>query len=112
MKTLYFDCFAGASGDMILGATVAAGVDPDFLRQQLSLLRVSGFSIDFETVNRSGLSATHARVETAHEHKHRSLADIKQIINGTELSERVKERAVQIFTRLAEAEAHVHNEPI
>ena len=112
MKTLYFDCFAGASGDMILGATVAAGVDPEFLRQQLSLLRVSGFSINFETVNRSGLSATYARVETAHEHRHRSLADIKEIIHGSVLSDAVKHRAVQIFTRLAEAEARVHNEPV
>ena len=112
MKILYFDCFAGASGDMILGAMIAAGVDPNFLREQLSLLRVSGFSIDFETVNRSGLSATYARVETAHEHSHRSLTDIKEIIHGSALSSGVKQRAVQIFTRLAEAEARVHNEPI
>jgi hypothetical protein len=112
MKTLYFDCFAGASGDMILGATVAAGVDPNFLREQLSLLPVKGFSIDFETVNRSGLSATYARVETAPEHKHRHLSDIKQIIEGSGLSGAVKQRAVQIFTRLAEAEARVHNEPV
>ena len=112
MKTLYFDCFAGASGDMILGAMVAAGVDPEFLRQQLSLLPVAGFSINFETVNRSGLSATYARVETAHEHSHRHLSDIKQIIDGSELSSSVKQRAIQIFTRLAEAEARVHNEPI
>jgi len=112
MRTLYFDCFAGASGDMILGAMVAAGVDPNFLREQLSLLPVSGFSLDFETVNRSGLSATYARVETAHEHKHRHLSDIKQIIEGSDLSDAVKQRAVQIFTRLAEAEARVHNEPV
>jgi uncharacterized protein (TIGR00299 family) protein len=112
MKTLYFDCFAGASGDMILGAMVAAGVDPEFLRRQLSLLPVTGFSVSFETVDRSGLSATYARVETAHEHSHRSLADIKEIIHGSDLSDAVKQRAVQIFTRLAEAEARVHNEPI
>ena len=112
MKTLYFDCFAGASGDMILGAMVGAGVDPNFLREQLSLLRVTGFSVDFETVDRSGLSATYARVETAHEHSHRSIADIKQIIHGSDLSDAVKQRAVQIFTRLAEAEARVHNEPV
>src|SRR5215203_1760972 len=112
MKTLYFDCFAGASGDMILGAMVAAGVDPNFLREQLSLLPVKGFSVNFETVNRSGLSATYARVEMGHEHKHRHLSDIKQIIEGSGLSDAVKQRAVQIFTRLAEAEARVHNEPI
>src|SRR5215213_2323990 len=112
MKTLYFDCFAGASGDMILGAMVAAGVDPNFLQQQLSLLPVSGFSIDFETVNRSSLSATYARVETAPGQEHRHLADIKQIIERAGLAESVKQRAVQIFTRLAEAEARVHNEPV
>ena len=112
MKTLYFDCFAGASGDMILGAMIGAGVDPDYLREQLSLLPVSGFSIDVQTVNKSGLSATYAKVETAHEHKHRHLADIKQIIEGSRLSDPVKQRAVQIFTRLAEAEARVHNEPV
>ena len=112
MKTLYFDCFAGASGDMILGATVAAGVDPDFLRQQLSLLPISGFSVEFETVSRAGLSAIYARVETTDEHGHRSIADIKEIIHGSDLSSAVKQRAVQIFTRLAEAEARVHNEPI
>ncbi|HEX7332627.1 MAG TPA: nickel pincer cofactor biosynthesis protein LarC [Pyrinomonadaceae bacterium] len=112
MKTLYFDCFAGASGDMILGAMVGAGVEPNYLREQLLLLPVTGFNIDFETVNRSGLSATYAHVETAHEHKHRHLSDIKQIIEGSRLSDPVKQRAVQIFTRLAEAEARVHNEPV
>ncbi len=66
---------------MILGAMVAAGVDPNVSPQQLSALHVRGFSIEFETVNRSGLSATYARVETAHEHKHRHLSDIRQIID-------------------------------
>src|SRR5258705_8689714 len=112
MKTLYFDCFAGASGDMILGALVAAGADPSTLREQLSLLQVDGFSVDVEIVNRSGLSATFARVHTAHEHKHRHLSDIRKIILDSYLSPGVKDRAVQIFTRLAEAEARVHNEPV
>jgi len=97
---------------MILGAMVAAGVDPNYLRTQLSTLPVTGFHVDFETVIRSGLSATYARVETAHEHKHRHLSDIKQIIEGSGLSSAVKQRAVQIFTRLAEAESRVHNEPV
>ena len=112
MRTLYFDCFAGASGDMILGAMVAAGVDPHALSDQLSLLNVDGFNISFETVDRSGLSATYARVETAHEHKHRHLSDIKQIIEGSGVSDSAKTLAVKIFTRLAEAEARVHNEPV
>ena len=112
MKTLYFDCFAGASGDMILGAMVAAGVDANVLSEQLSLLNVPGFSVHFKTVTRAGLSATHAIVETQHEHKHRHLADILKIINNSSLPGSVKQRATQIFTRLAEAESRVHNEPI
>ena len=97
---------------MILGAAVGVGVDPEALREQLSLLNVDGFSIDFETVDKSGLSATFARVHTAHEHKHRHLSDIEKIISHSKLSVSVKERALAVFTRLAEAEAHVHNEPI
>jgi uncharacterized protein (TIGR00299 family) protein len=109
MRTLYFDCFAGASGDMILGALVGVGVDPHALLEHLSLLNVSGYEIDFETVDRSGISATRAHVRTAHEHAHRHLSDILKIINESRLSETVKERAARIFERLAEAEAKIHN---
>jgi uncharacterized protein (TIGR00299 family) protein len=112
MRTLYFDCFAGASGDMILGAMIAAGVDGGVLSEQLSRLNVDGFSLNFETVTRSGLSATYAKVETAHEHKHRHLADIRQIIEGSNVADAAKKLSVEIFTRLAEAEARVHNEPV
>jgi uncharacterized protein (TIGR00299 family) protein len=112
MRTLYFDCYAGASGDMILGAMVAAGVDPGGLIRQLSLLNVKGFELDFATVNRAGISATQARVRTAPEHHHRHLEDILKIINESRLSDNVKSRSGAIFLRLAEAEARVHDEPI
>lgn len=112
MKTLYFDCFAGASGDMILGALVGVGVDQRALVEQLQLLGVGGWQIDFESVDRSGISATYARVRTAHEHAHRHLADILKIIYESGLSDRVKDRTARIFSRLAEAESRVHNEPI
>jgi pyridinium-3,5-bisthiocarboxylic acid mononucleotide nickel chelatase len=112
MKTLYFDCFAGASGDMILGALVDAGVEPQALVDQLQLLGVAGWKIDFEKVDRSGISSTYARVETAHEHDHRHLSDILKIIYQSRLKQSVKDRAALIFSRLAEAEARVHNQPI
>jgi uncharacterized protein (TIGR00299 family) protein len=112
MKTLYFDCFAGASGDMILGALVGAGVDPHALIEQLQLLGVGGWQIDFERVDRSGISSTYATVQTAHEHAHRHLSDILKIIYESRLNDRVKDRAARIFSRLAEAEAHVHNLPV
>jgi len=112
MRTLYFDSFAGASGDMILGAMIDAGVDPQALAEQLSLLNVTGFDVRFEKVKRAGLSATHAVVSIQPEHEHRHLSDILKIIDNSSLSGGVKERASKIFTRLAQAEARVHNEPV
>jgi pyridinium-3,5-bisthiocarboxylic acid mononucleotide nickel chelatase len=112
MRTLYFDSFAGASGDMILGAMVDAGVDQNALAEQLSLLNVAGFELRFEKVKRAGLSATHAVVTIQPEHAHRHLSDILKIVNNASLKAAVKERASKIFTRLAQAEARVHNEPI
>lgn len=109
MRTLYFDCFAGASGDMILGALVDVGVDQETLLNQLAQLNLTNYRIDFETVDRSGISALHARVQTGPEHHHRHLADILEIIDNSGVAISVKERAKQVFTRLAEAEARVHN---
>jgi len=108
MKTLYFDCFAGASGNMILGALIALGVDQCELIEQIKLLDVSDFEIEIKTVDKSGISAVHADVKVLHEHAHRHLHTIEKIINDSRLSENVKSRAVKIFTRLAEAEAKVH----
>ena len=112
MKTLYFDCFAGASGDMILGAMVAAGVEPRVLLGQLSLLNLQRYSIEFQTVDRSGISATYARVQTPAEHAHRHLSDILKIIYDSQLSAGVKDRSAKVFSLLAEVEARVHNEPV
>ncbi len=112
MKILYFDCFAGASGDMILGALVGAGVDTRVFGEQLKLLNVSGFEVSFETVDRSGISATRAHVRTEHEHAHRHLGDILKIIYESQLGDEIKNRAAHIFSRLAEAEAKVHNMPV
>ena len=110
MRTLYFDCFAGISGDMTLGALVGAGADERALTERLALLDVQGYEISFEEVERSGISATRANVRlTKDEHHHRHLADIRGIILRSRLGDLVKERAARIFTRLAEAEARVHN---
>jgi TIGR00299 family protein len=108
MKTLYFDCFAGASGNMILAALVALGVDEKELIEQIRLLDISDFEIEFSVRDKSGISAVHAEVKVPHEHAHRHLHHIEQIINDSRLSENVKKRAVEIFTNLARAEAKIH----
>ena len=108
MKTLYFDCFAGASGNMILGALIALGVDGGKLVEQLKLLDIADFEIDITTKDKSGISATHVDVKVPNESAHRHLHTIKKIIEDSRLPDSVKKRAVRIFTRLAEAEAKVH----
>ena len=108
MKTLYFDCFAGASGNMILGALVALGVGEKELIEQIKLLNISDFEIEFTKKDKSGVSAIHADVKVPPENAHRHLSTIEKIINDSRLSDSVKKRAVEIFRKLAEAEAKVH----
>ena len=108
MRTLYFDCFAGASGNMILGALLALGVDRDELVSKLKLLDIADFDLEIGAVDRSGISATHVEVKVPHEHVHRHLNNIEKIIDDSGLSRSVKDRAKQIFGRLAQAEAKIH----
>jgi uncharacterized protein (TIGR00299 family) protein len=108
MKTLYFDCFAGASGNMILGGLIALGVDPRRLGEQLKLLNLPDFEIELTDVDKSGIAAVHANVMVPHEHAHRHLHQIEKIINDSALEDSVKQRATAIFARLAEAEARIH----
>jgi pyridinium-3,5-bisthiocarboxylic acid mononucleotide nickel chelatase len=108
MRTLYFDCFAGASGNMILGALLALGVDKEELQRQIWLLNIPDFDLVVSQVDRSGISATHVEVKVPPEHVHRHLRDIETIIDDSKLRDSVKERAKRIFGRLAEAEAKIH----
>lgn len=108
MRTLYFDCFAGASGDMILGALVDLGLDAEELKRQLGLLGFKDASIEFEKVDRSGIFSTRAVVHAPEEKSHRHPHHIVGIIQAAGLSDTVKARAVAIFERLAKAEAKVH----
>ncbi len=108
MKTLYFDCFAGASGNMVLGALIAGGVDADSLKAELKKLNLPDFQLNVEKVDRSGISSTHVNVDIPDEKKHRHLPEIERLISESDLSETVKERSIAIFNRLATAEAAVH----
>jgi len=108
MKTLYFDCFAGASGNMILGGLVSLGVAPEQIILELQNLNVSEFDIEFSKVNRAGISAIHAKTIYKEEKVHRHFSDIKKIIEESGLDSSIKERSIEIFRNLTKAEAKVH----
>lgn len=114
MRVAYFDCFSGASGDMILASAIAAGADIERLRRDLAGLGVPGFRIEATQVRKQGFAATQFEVlvDPAVEKPHRHLRHILQIIQGGQLAEAVRRRAEAVFTRLAEAEAKVHGTTI
>lgn len=110
MKAMYLDCFAGISGNMLLGALLDAGLPEDVLRRQLSALHIHGYDLKIERVVKNGISALYVDVQLTHghDHHHRHLTDIFHIIDHSSLGDKVKENSKKIFLRLAEAEAKVH----
>ncbi len=108
MKILYFDCFAGASGNMILGALIGLGVDSDELIKKLRLLKIPDFQIEFSEQNKSGIKAVYADVKVPEEKTHRHFSEIERIIDESDLSVQVKQTALKIFHKIAEAEAKIH----
>lgn len=114
MKIAYFDCFAGASGDMILGALMDAGLEIERLRAELAKLRLSDYAIDVTKVTKRGIGGSQALVQIGHHHHHhhRHLYDIERILEQSDLDDALKMRSRAVFTRLAQAEAQVHRTSI
>jgi len=112
VTTAWFDCASGISGDMFLGALVDAGLEAARLSGAVESLGIEGVAIEAEKVRRLGFAATKVTVSAPHEHAHRHLSDIRALIEASALDEAVKQTAVAIFTRLAEAEAQAHGEPV
>ena len=110
MKTAYFDCFSGVSGDMTLAALLACGVDEAAFRAQLSMLNVPGYELRVQRVTRSGITATDVDVHLieAEQGHGRHLADIAAILDSSPLPPHVRQKALAVFTRLADAEAKIH----
>jgi len=110
MRTLYYDCFAGISGDMNLGALIDLGVDVAYLEDELKKLNIKGFHLEISKDLRRGISGTKATVvvEDPDNEKHRHLRHVEEIINNSTLSDQVKTNSLKIFTLIAFAEAKVH----
>lgn len=137
MKILYFDCFAGAAGDMIVGALLDAGLPFDELKRALGSLAVDGCDVSIDRVIKAGVTATKFRVHAgapagagrpevhthaggpashthagSPSHGHHTLAEIEAAILRSALSDAGKARALAMFRRLAEAEAAIHGLPL
>jgi uncharacterized protein (TIGR00299 family) protein len=130
MRIAYLECFAGISGDMLLGALIDSGVDPQILHDAAAALKINA-TLKIEKVDRSGISSTKVHVFDgakiadekheaghshthddghAHEHAHgRSLTSIRNLIHSAELAAPVKETAVRAFELLGASEARIHN---
>ncbi len=108
MKIAYFHCFAGASGDMILGALLDAGLPMEQLLADLELLCLQGFRLKAERMTKQGILGTKLTVIAEDNETHRRLSDIKTILSESALPEAVREKSTGIFMRLAEAEGKVH----
>lgn len=104
----YADCFSGVSGDMFLGALLAAGLPEEVLRQELARLKLADFSLKIITRDKATVMATRLEVETGEAGQERSFKTIRKIISESGLAAAVKEKSIAVFTLLAAAEARVH----
>lgn len=140
MGILYFDCFSGMSGDMVIGALIDAGADPEFLKEELKKLHIDEeYDISWEKVNKNGITSTKFHVDLHneddehthhhhdgdhghshhhhdhshdHHHAHRSYKDIVKLIQGADFSDSVIDLAIHIFTRIGKAEGLIHGQPL
>lgn len=109
MTVAFFDCFSGISGDMTLGGLLDLGVPVQWLKQEIGKLSVDGFDILARKVLYHGIQATQAEVVIQETHHHRRYIDIKKMIGDSSLSETVKTDSLDIFERIARAEASIHH---
>lgn len=112
MNILYFDCFSGISGDMILGGLASLGADFSLVQDQLNAILPDTVYLSFSSNIVMGISAYDVTITCESPQKYRHLSDMLAIVNGSSLDPEEKQLAARIFGRLAAAEAHIHGIPI
>ncbi len=116
MRAVYFDCFSGASGDMILGSLVDAGLSYPQLTEELKKIPLPNYELSFKKVWKGGLAGTKFEVFSAPENfknkHHYTFKELHELIDSSALKDSVKEKALKVLSRLGEAEAKVHNVPL
>ena len=106
--TVWVDASAGASGDMLLGALVGAGVPVDVLQRAVDAIAPEPVKLQVGQVHRNGFAATRCRVEIADSVQHRTWRDVEALLWDADLDEQVAQLALRVFERLAGAEARAH----
>lgn len=109
MKIAFFDPFSGASGDMILGALVDAGLPLSALSAELSKLDLGGYRIRADRAGQHGMHGTRVVVDVSEDVHSRTWSQIRELIANSRLDDPIKDAASTIFQRLANAEAKIHN---
>jgi uncharacterized protein (TIGR00299 family) protein len=110
-KILFIEPFSGISGDMMVAALLDLGFSFEELQAKLAQLPLNNYQLSVQKCSRSGIQALKFDVQTGHEHAHRTFADIRSMIELSGLSSWVKEKSVEAFRRLAEAEGKIHGQP-
>jgi uncharacterized protein (TIGR00299 family) protein len=104
----WFDCSSGASGDMFLGALVDAGAPLEGMQAAIDAVGVEAVTLRSRDVTRAGLAATQVEVRTPRSDVVRTWANIRGLLEQAQLPEPVRGRALDVFARLARAEAKAH----
>jgi uncharacterized protein (TIGR00299 family) protein len=104
----YWDCVGGIAGDMLLAAHLHAGADAAVLRAVPEQLGLDGVEIRVTEVERQGIGSLHVDVAAPDDTKHRTWRTIRSLLERSSLDPQVRERALAVFARLAEAEGRVH----
>lgn len=117
MKVLYFDCFSGISGDMVIGALIDAGGDIVHLENELKKLKMEDeYELKVAKVVKNGITSTKFDVLLTdgnhHDHHHRSYKHIVEMIQKAKFSERAEKIALKIFEKIGVAEGKIHGVPL
>lgn len=108
MKIAYFDCFSGISGDMVLGALLDAGLDLKSLEEELKKLPLDNYKIKARRIQKGSIGATKVHVQAEEKGIVRTWANVSGMIKNSKLSKAHKEKCLQIFQKIAAAEAKIH----
>jgi uncharacterized protein (TIGR00299 family) protein len=102
------DPFSGISGDMMLGALVGVGLEPDWLRALPNRLGLDSTGVRVERVFRSQIACTKVDFDIPTQPHGRHLKQIRELVRRADVPEPVKAKADLAFTAIAEIEAEIH----